>query len=144
MLGGVEIPFTKGLLGHSDGDVMLHAVADALLGALGLPDIGCLFPDTDVETEGIASALILRKAIGLMTKRRYRVGNADVVLLCEEPKISGYYPAIRKRLSVLLGVPPSRVGLKARTLEGMGDIGKGKAIACMAIVSLAPCSRGRS
>ena len=120
MLGGVEIPGGPGFAAHSDGDIVLHALADAILGALGREDIGILFPDTDEANRGMASDAILARAVALMRGDGWRVGNADLVIVCERPKISPHYPAIRARVAALLGVGLERVGVKAKTMEGMG------------------------
>ena len=136
MLGGVELPSKKGLLGHSDGDVLLHALADAVLGALGKPDIGCFFPDTDKKIKGIAGGLILKRALDEMAKEKFGIANADVVLVAEEPKLAPHYERIRANVARLAGISVKNVGVKAKTAEMMGPVGKGGAIACMAVVLL--------
>ncbi|RKY32208.1 MAG: 2-C-methyl-D-erythritol 2,4-cyclodiphosphate synthase [Candidatus Omnitrophota bacterium] len=135
-LGGIEIPYTKGLLGHSDGDVLLHAICDGILGALGKPDIGCYFPDKDSRFKGIRSTEILKEVLKIMERERFKIKNVDIVLLCEEPKLSPFYENLRENLSNLLSIEKENIGLKAKTFEKLGEIGKGKAIACMAIVCL--------
>ncbi len=137
-LGGVRIDYPSGLLGHSDGDVILHAVADALLGSLARPDIGCLFPDTDPSLKGIRSTEILKKVMAMLRQERYGVHNLDVIIICEKPKLAPYYEEIRKSLAGLLKIPLSRVGLKAKTAEQLGFIGRGQAIACWAAVLVRP------
>ena len=138
VLGGITVPFPRGLLGHSDGDVVLHALADATLGALGKPDIGICFPDDDPGTRGMDSSVIVEKAVGIMKDEGYRVGNADIIIMCEEPRLSSYYEEIRTNIAGLLEIPPQNVGCKARTFEGIGAIGAGEAIASMASVTLKP------
>ena len=136
ILGGVEIPAPKGLEGHSDADVLLHAVTDALLGAVGEGDIGSYFPDSDPKWKGAASRLFVEKALELVKKRGLKIANADFTLVAEEPKLAPHRPAIRKSVAGLLGVEPERVNLKAKTMEGLGPIGEGKAVACYAVVLL--------
>jgi len=136
MLGGIKIPFSRGLLGHSDGDVLLHAVSDAILGAMGKPDIGYYFPDTDQNLEGIDSREIIKKAVSLMAKEKCAVGNIDAVIICEEPKLLPFFGRIRRSLSELTGAEEGRIGLKAKTLERLGDIGRGEACACIVSVLL--------
>jgi len=135
-LGGIEIPYRKGLLGHSDGDVLLHAICDAILGALGKPDIGCYFPDKDNRFKGIRSTEILKEVLKIMKKEKFKIKNVDIVLICEKPKISPFYEALRENLSTLLSIEKKNVGLKAKTFEKLGEIGKGKAMACFAFVCL--------
>jgi len=134
LLGGVKIPHSRGLLGHSDGDVALHAVIDALLGAAGLGDIGDRFPDGDATLKGIDSAKMV--AAVLADLKRWTVVNVDVTLVAEEPKLGPRKGAIAKRISELLGGVP--VNLKAKTAEGLGPLGHGEAIACLAVAELAP------
>jgi 2-C-methyl-D-erythritol 2,4-cyclodiphosphate synthase len=137
LLGGVRIPHGRGLLGHSDGDAVLHAVADALLGTIGAGDIGQHFPDTDPRWRGADSAALLAAVVRLVAARGGRVVNADVTILAEQPKLAPHMPAMRARLAELLGVDEACVGLKARTLEGLGAIGAGEAIAAQAVVLVA-------
>ena len=134
MLGGVVIPHSKGLQGHSDGDALLHAVTDAVLGAAGLGDIGQLFPDTDPKIKGISSSLMLKKALGEAAKRGWRVENVDTVILAEEPKIGPHREVIRATLAKLLGVTAGQVGIKAKTMEGLGPIGEKKAVGAYSVV----------
>jgi len=135
-LGGIRIDYPYGLVGHSDGDVILHAISDAILGGLAQPDIGCLFPDTDCQLRGISSTLILNKAIQIMHRQKFVLGNVDVVVICQEPKLNSLYNKIREKLATLLEVNPSQIGIKAKTAEHLGFLGKGKAIACWAVVLL--------
>lgn len=131
-LGGVEIPHSAGLLGHSDGDVVLHAVIDALLGAAGLGDIGQMFPDTDPAWKGASSERLLELVMEKL--KEWTVVNVDVTLLAEEPKIAPHRDAIRLRLGGKIGT--DRVSIKAKTMEGLGPIGTKEAIACLAVVEL--------
>lgn len=137
-LGGIRIDYPYGLLGHSDGDVILHAISDAILGSLAQPDIGCLFPDTDCQLRGISSTLILNKAIEIMRQQKFMLGNVDVIIICQEPKLNNLYEKIREKLATLLDVNPSQIGIKAKTAEHLGFLGKGKAIACWAVALLIP------
>ena len=132
VLGGVEIPYHKGLLGHSDADVLSHAIADAILGAAGLHDIGHFFPDTDPKLEGIDSQIILRKAIDEVSHLGYKLQNVDSTLIAQEPKIGPHINSMKRVLSISLGVTEDSIGIKATTNEGVGDIGKGLAIAAQA------------
>jgi 2-C-methyl-D-erythritol 2,4-cyclodiphosphate synthase len=144
-LGGVTVPHPRGLLGHSDGDAVLHAVADALLGAVAAGDIGQHFPDTDPRWRDADSTVLLAEVVRLVAARGGRVVNVDVSILAEQPKLAPYLPAMRARLAALLGVAEACVGLKARTMEGLGAIGAGEAIAAQAValVALAPPDPGR-
>ena len=137
VLGGVEIPHDKGLLGHSDADVLSHAIADAILGAAGLPDIGFYFPNTDPSIEGIDSQEILKRAVAKAEEEGLRLVNVDSTLIAEEPSIGMHIAAIKQRLSQSLGIPATAIGIKATTNEGVGDLGKGMAIAAQAVCLLA-------
>ena len=136
VLGGVEIPFERGLLGHSDADVLLHALADAILGAAALGDIGKLFPDSDPATEGIASRVILRAAAAEAAKAGYTVGNCDVTVIAQRPKLAPYIDAMRANIAADLGVAPDAVSVKATTEERMGFTGSGEGISAHAVVLL--------
>ena len=136
VLGGVEIPYHKGLLGHSDADVLSHAIADAILGAAGLHDIGHFFPDTDPKLEGIDSQIILRKAVAEVSHLGYSLQNVDSTLIAQEPKIGPHIYSMKRVLSNSLGVTEDSIGIKATTNEGVGDIGKGLAIAAQAVCLL--------
>jgi 2-C-methyl-D-erythritol 2,4-cyclodiphosphate synthase len=140
VLGGVEIPAPFGLDGHSDADCLSHAIADSILGALGLPDIGYYFPNTDPSIEGINSQEIIRKSVSLATERGYGVGNVDCTLVAEKPKIMPYLEPMRATLADSLGVDPSFVGVKATTNEKTDEIGQGLAIAAHAVCLLVPTS----
>ena len=135
-LGGVEIPYAKGLLGHSDGDVVMHAIADAMLGALALGDIGLHFPNNDPKYKDISSGEFVKKVLAMAKERNYIVNNADTMILAEEPKISPFRDKMVEALSKVLGVTKDRVNIKATTVEGVGSIGKGEAIAAYAVVTL--------
>jgi 2-C-methyl-D-erythritol 2,4-cyclodiphosphate synthase len=137
LLGGVRIPHPRGLLGHSDGDAVLHAVADALLGAVAAGDIGQHFPDTDPRYRDADSGALLAEVVRIVAARRGRVVNVDVSVLAEQPKLAPHMPAMRARLAALLGIAETCVGLKARTMEGLGAIGAGDAIAAQAVVLVA-------
>ena len=136
ILGGVEIPFEKGLLGHSDADVVLHALSDALLGALALGDIGHLFPPSDPSIEGIDSRLILSRCVELIREKGYHVVNADIVIVLEKPKMKDHLPKMRETIASLLGVDMDQVGIQAKTNEGCDAIGQGKAIRANAVALL--------
>ncbi len=134
VLGGVVIPFEKGLLGHSDADVLLHAISDAILGAMSEDDIGVHFPDTDAGIEGIDSALILARVAELTAKRGYRVINVDSVVVAQRPKIAPYRDAMKEKIARILSVDPAMVGIKGKTTEGLGVTGRGEGIAAHAVV----------
>lgn len=134
-LGGVDIPFKKGLLAHSDGDVLVHAVCDAILGAAGLGDIGIHFPDTDKKYKGISSIKLLCEVYKKIVRKNYKIENVDCVLILDKPKIGPYRNSMVGKLSETLKVPSSSVNIKATTSEGVGDIGS-KAIASYAVVLL--------
>jgi len=136
ILGGVEIPFGKGLEGHSDADVLLHAMSDAILGALGEKDLGSTFPDTDPACKGMPSKVILKAAYDIMSKKGFMIGNLDCVVIAEAPKISVYRKPIAKLVAKILGAGEDVISVKGKTNEGFGDIGKGDAIAVYAVVLL--------
>jgi len=133
ILGGIEVPYHKGLLGHSDGDVVIHAIIDAVLGAAALGDIGTHFPDTSDEFEGISSIKLLRSTIRMLEDKGLGVENIDVTVIAEEPKLLPYIPDMREVLAKELGIEKDRVSIKAKTSEGLGVIGERNAIACLAI-----------
>ena len=135
-LGGVEIPFEKGLLGHSDADVLLHAIMDAALGAVKLGDIGKLFPDTDPQYAGISSRVLLRKVNELVQKRDMRVSHVDATVICQRPKLAPYREEIAASIAADLGISADAVSVKATTTEGMNDEGRGLCISAQAIVSI--------
>jgi len=137
ILGGIEIPFDKGLLGHSDADVLAHSLCDALLGAGCLGDIGSHFPDNDPAFRGISSMELLSKVVALVRERGYQVVNVDAVILAERPKLAPFISAIRDRVAGILGTGVDRVSVKAKTCEGLGAIGRGEAIAAQSVALIA-------
>lgn len=141
ILGGVEIPCHLGLLGHSDADVLTHAVMDALLGAACLGDIGSAFPDTDPAYEGISSMVLLERVAQRILAAGYQLGNLDATILAQRPKLAPYIPQMRENLAARLGVPVTRVNVKATTEEGLGFTGRGEGIAAHAVVLLFPAGR---
>jgi len=135
-IGGVRIPFKSGLLGHSDGDVLLHAVCDALLGASALGDIGKYFPDTDPKYKDISSIKLLKKVNNLIKKDNLAINNIDTIIIAEEPKILLFQDKIKQSIAAALKVKKGSISIKAKTNEGLGVIGNKKAIACYAVVTL--------
>ena len=136
ILGGVNIPYELGLDGHSDADVLLHAVMDALLGAAGLRDIGYHFPDTDMKYKGADSLELLREVGRKITAAGYRVGNIDVTMIAQKPKLKEYIPTMAENIAVALGIEPSRVNVKATTEEHLGFTGTGEGMSCHAVCLL--------
>jgi 2-C-methyl-D-erythritol 2,4-cyclodiphosphate synthase len=136
MLGGIRIAYTRGVIAHSDGDVILHALCDALLGAAGLGDIGQHFPDTDPRWRGADSSRFVQAVMELLRARRLRVGNVDVTLLAEAPKLAPHRDSIRRKLAELLAVTEGQVNVKATTTERLGFLGRAEGIAAHAIVLL--------
>jgi 2-C-methyl-D-erythritol 2,4-cyclodiphosphate synthase len=136
VLGGVAIPFDKGLVGHSDADVLLHALCDALLGAAGLGDIGQHFPDTEPEFEGISSMELLARTFKLVRAKGLYVNNVDATILAEAPRLDQHRSAMRANIAGVLEVEPVHVNIKATTMERLGPIGKGEAMAAMCVVTL--------
>jgi len=134
IMGGVEIPWDKGLLGHSDADVLLHAVADALLGALAMGDIGKHFPDTDPAFKGADSMKLLQHVVGLVRGRGYRVGNLDATIIAQRPKMAPHIPVMRENIARACGVEVDRINVKATTEEGLGFTGTGEGISAHAVV----------
>ena len=133
IFGGVEVPYEKGLLGHSDADVLTHAVMDALLGAAGLGDIGQHFPDSDDRFLGADSLELLRQVCGMLSERGYRIGNVDVTVIAQRPKLAGFIPAMRENLAAVMGLRPEDVNVKATTEEKLGFTGEGLGIAAHAV-----------
>ena len=133
ILGGVEIPWEKGLLGHSDADVLVHAVMDALLGAAGLWDIGHAFPDNDPAYAGIDSMLLLARVRDMLTEKGYTVGNVDATILAQRPKLASHIPQMRRNIAQVLGVEEDCVNVKATTEEGLGFTGSGEGMAAHAV-----------
>ncbi|XP_043717725.1 2-C-methyl-D-erythritol 2,4-cyclodiphosphate synthase, chloroplastic-like [Telopea speciosissima] len=136
IIGGINIPHERGCEAHSDGDVLLHCVVDAILGALGLPDIGQIFPDNDPKWKGAASSVFIKEAVRLMNESGYELGNLDATLILQRPKLSPHKEAIRANLSELLGVDPSVVNLKAKTHEKVDSLGENRSIAAHTVVLL--------
>jgi len=135
-LGGVEIPYIKGLISHTDGDVVLHAIADAILGALALGDIGQHFPDSDPDYKNMPSGDILQRVASILEKNNFVIGNIDTAIIAEEPKIYPFRDKMVENIANILGVDRSKINVKATTNEGVGSIGKGDAIAAYAVVIL--------
>ncbi len=136
ILGGVKIDYELGLLGHSDADVVLHAICDALLGALGLGDLGSHFPDTDTAFAGIDSRELLRNVITKMTSAGYQLGNLDATIICQKPKLATYIEAMKKTIATDFCVEPEHINIKATTTEKLGFAGRGEGIATHAVVLL--------
>ena len=136
ILGGIELPFHKGPVGHSDGDALAHAICDALLGAAGLGDIGSHFPDNDARWKDAASLRFLERVREMLVERRLRIAHIDAVVIVEKPKLGPHFPAMREALAKSLGISASAINLKAKTNEGVDAIGRGEAIAAQAIVTL--------
>ena len=136
VLGGVEIPFHKGLLGHSDADALLHAITDALLGAAALGDIGTLFPDTDVQFKGADSAVLLAEAVAQVRALGFDISNVDCTVIAQAPKLAPYKPMMRARIAQILGIAVDQVNVKAKTAEKMGPVGEGQAMEARAVCLL--------
>jgi 2-C-methyl-D-erythritol 2,4-cyclodiphosphate synthase len=136
MLGGIEVPYSKGLLGHSDADVLLHAITDALLGAAALGDIGKHFPDTDAQYKGADSAVLLAKVAADIRALGYTLGNLDSTIIAQAPKLAPYMVAMRERIAAVLGVDVGQVNVKAKTAEKLGPVGDGRAMEARAVVLL--------
>jgi 2-C-methyl-D-erythritol 2,4-cyclodiphosphate synthase len=133
ILGGVQVPHGKAFIAHSDGDVLCHAVVDALLGAAGLGNIGERFPDTDPQYRGVSSLKFLAEAANLLSQNGFRIENIDSNILAEKPKLLPHFPAMREKISTSLGIPTQNVSVKAKTMEGIGMIGTEEAIAAQAV-----------
>lgn len=133
IVGGVDIPYEKGLLGHSDADVLLHAVSDALLGAAALGDIGCLFPDSDPEYLGADSLMLLSKVVEKLGENGFKIVNIDSTILAQKPKMKPHIPLMRENIAKVCGIDVSSVSVKATTEEGLGFTGEGKGIAAHAV-----------
>ena len=136
VLGGVEIPHAHGLEGHSDADVLTHAIADALLGAIGERDIGHHFPNTEEAIRGISSLKILQRVGEILVEKKCRIANVDATLIAEAPKIGPHLEAMREKISAVLGIDVLRIGIKATTNEGMGALGRGEGMAALAVASV--------
>ncbi|MBL8361691.1 MAG: 2-C-methyl-D-erythritol 2,4-cyclodiphosphate synthase [Rubrivivax sp.] len=142
VLGGVTVPHTQGLLGHSDADALAHAITDALLGAAGLGDIGRHFPDTDPAYAGADSMRLLEAAHQRVVAAGWRIGNIDATVVAQAPKLAPHIPAMRERLAAVLGLPPDRVNVKAKTAEKLGPVGAGEAMEARAVCLLVPAGPG--
>ncbi len=136
IIGGIEVPFDKGPAGHSDGDVLAHAITDALLGAAGLGDIGTHFPDTDPQWKGVSSLLFLEHVSTMLETYGLRIVHIDAVVICERPKLGPHFPAMREALAKSLGIRTDQINLKAKTNEGVDAVGRGEAIAAQAIATV--------
>ncbi len=136
ILGGVHIPYEKGLLGHSDADALLHAITDALFGAAGLGDIGRHFPDTDPQFKGADSGVLLAEASRRVRAQGWQIANVDSTIVAQAPKMAPHIPAMRERIATLLGVTPEQVNVKAKTAEKLGPVGEGKSIEARAVALL--------
>jgi 2-C-methyl-D-erythritol 2,4-cyclodiphosphate synthase len=141
IIGGVDIPYERGLAGHSDADVLLHAICDALIGAAGLGDIGTHFPDTDPRYAGIDSRRLLRDTGVLVRNSRYRIANIDATIIAQAPKMAPHIPAMRAHIAADLGMSIGDVNIKAKTMERLGAVGRGEGIAAEAVALLTPDSR---
>jgi 2-C-methyl-D-erythritol 2,4-cyclodiphosphate synthase len=136
VLGGVEIPHDRGLEAHSDGDVLIHAICDALLGAAALGDIGRHFPDSEADFEGIDSRILLRQVVGLLTGKRWRIANVDATIVAQRPRLSPYFASMRERLAVDMNIAIDQINIKGTTTEGMGFTGREEGIAAYAVALL--------
>jgi 2-C-methyl-D-erythritol 2,4-cyclodiphosphate synthase len=137
IVGGIEVPFEKGPAGHSDGDVLAHAMCDALLGAAGLGDIGTHFPDSDPKWKGANSLVFLEHARKLLEEKHFSIEHVDAVVILERPKLGPHFPKMREALAKSLGVAPEKIHLKAKTNEGVDAVGRGEAIAAQVVATLA-------
>ncbi len=137
-LGGIEIPYIKGLVSHTDGDVVIHAISDAILGALALGDIGQHFPDSDPDYKNMPSGDILQRIAVILAEKNFMIGNIDTTIIAEEPKIYPFKDRMAENLAGILGIDRSKINVKATTNEGVGSIGRGDAIAAYAVVALEP------
>lgn len=135
-IGGIEIPYEKGLLGHSDADVLIHAIMDSILGALALRDIGYHFPDNDNEFKDIDSKILLKRVYEIMSSKNYKIGNIDCVIACQAPRLANYIDEMRKIISVILHTDIENISIKATTTEKLGFIGRGEGISSEAVCLL--------
>lgn len=136
ILGGLEIPYIKGLKGYSDADVLLHAIGDAILGAIAKGDLGRHFPDTEAAYEGIPSREIIKRIMEMAQKEGFSILNIDTTIICEEPKLEAFKERMQKNIAAMLNVSPTQINIKAGTQEGIGPVGKGEAIAAYAVALL--------
>lgn len=140
VLGGVEVPYEMGLLGHSDADVLIHAIMDALLGAIGAGDIGVHFPDNDPGFKDIDSMVLLERVLTLVNEHGFQIVNIDGTIIAQRPKLAGYIPQMRQKIADMAGVEVSRINIKATTTEGLGFTGRGEGIGALAIALVEPVS----
>ncbi len=143
VLGGIEVEFDRGLEGHSDGDVLLHAICDAILGALGEGDLGRHFPSSDEALRGIDSAILLERVVGLMRDRGFGIGNLDATLIAQAPRLSPVQEKMQANIASLLGAPPEKVNLKVTSTDHLGAIGRGEGMAAIAVVLLENDTRAK-
>lgn len=136
ILGGVEIPFEKGAVAHSDGDALCHAITDAMFGAAGLGDIGRHFPDTDESLAGVSSLVLLAEALAEIKKQLWRINNIDATIILERPKLAEYIPEMREKIAHILHISPEHINIKAKTAEGVGELGASDAVETDAVVLL--------
>jgi 2-C-methyl-D-erythritol 2,4-cyclodiphosphate synthase len=136
VLGGIEIPFFKGTLGHSDGDAVIHAICDALLGALALRDIGFHFPDTSADYKDIDSKILLRKTVEMIREKGWEISNIDTTICLEKPRLKDFIPTMQETMSAVLGISPDQLSVKATTTETMGFVGTGEGVAVYAVAML--------
>lgn len=136
MIGGIEVPFEKGSMGHSDGDVLCHAICDALLGAASMGDIGTHFPDTDEKWRGVSSLVFLRQVRQYLERKNWKIAHIDAVVLAERPKLGAHFPNMRAAIAKSLSISPEQINLKAKTNEGLGEIGRSEAVAAHVIATI--------
>nr|WP_312577457.1 2-C-methyl-D-erythritol 2,4-cyclodiphosphate synthase [Sedimentibacter sp.] len=136
VIGGVKIPYSKGLEGHSDADVLIHAIMDSLLGAMGMRDIGCLFPDSDNKYKNVDSRILLRQVCGIIKKNKYKIGNIDAVIIAQEPKMMNYIEKMKENIASDLETGLENINIKATTTEHLGFTGRGEGIASQAVCLL--------
>ena len=136
ILGGIEIPYEKGLLGHSDADCLIHAIIDSIFGALALGDIGSHYPDTDMKYKDADSSVLLKDAVSIMKNKGYEIVNLDTTIKIQQPKMRPYIDEIRKNLAKIIDIPLDKISVKAKTMEKMGIVGDGDAVICDAVVLL--------
>ena len=141
IIGGVDIPFERGLLGHSDADVLTHAIMDSILGALGLGDIGKHFPDTDAEYKDISSLILLKRVYDIMKEENYTIGNIDAIIVAQRPKMAPYIEDMKEKIAGVLNVPKEKINIKATTTEMLGFVGKEEGLAAYSICSIVPIDK---
>lgn len=141
IIGGVDIPFERGLLGHSDADVLTHAIMDSILGALGLGDIGKHFPDTNAEYKDISSLILLKRVYDIMKEENYTIGNIDAIIVAQRPKMAPYIEDMKEKIAGVLNVPKEKINIKATTTEMLGFVGKEEGLAAYSICSIVPIDK---